>query len=61
MVTISRKEIENFYEQEWAKVISLKAINVLVEVTCQSYHLNQPEVFGYIKEEIPKPQDLGQI
>ena len=62
MVNINRKQIENYYELEWSELASPKTVNLLIELTCKAYHLNQPTVSGFGKEkEPPKPQNLGQI
>ena len=62
MATVTRKQIENYYESEWHDFVSLKTINLLIELTCKAYHLNQPLVPDFVKEkELPKPQNLGQI
>ncbi len=62
MATINRKQIENYYESEWNELTSSKTINLLIELTCKAYHLNQPAIPGFVKEkEPPKPQNLGQV
>ena len=62
MAIVTRKQIENYYEQEWSEFVSTKSVDLLVDLTCQSYQLNQPQTPGFIKQrEAPKPQDLGQI
>ena len=59
---MNRKQIENYYESEWNDFVLPKTINLLVELTCKAYHLNQPPIPGFVKEkELPKPQNLGQI
>ena len=59
---VNRKEIENYYDQEWSDLVSNKTVSLLVELTCQAYKLNQTQALGFIKEkEAPKPQNLGQI
>lgn len=62
MATITRKQIENYYEGEWREVISPKTLNLLIELTCQAYKLNHPATPTFVKEkEPPKPQNLGHI
>jgi len=62
MVIPNRKIIEEFYEKEWREVISNKACNLLIELTCQAYQLNRPPIPQFVKEDkLSKPQDLGQI
>ncbi|MBI3590280.1 MAG: hypothetical protein HY094_02740 [Candidatus Melainabacteria bacterium] len=60
---INRKQIENYYEEEWSQIASEKTIDLLVELTCQScYQLNQTHKLAFIRQkEIPKLQNLGQI
>lgn len=60
MVTVSRKQIENYYSEEWSHIVSMKTIDLLIELTCQAYHLNQPQASAFVKET-PKPQNLGQV
>ena len=61
-MSITKKQIEIFYEEEWADVLSIKSINLLVELTWKTYQLNQSTMPGYVKEKgITKPLDLGQI
>jgi hypothetical protein len=62
MVYINRKQIDNYYEKEWADVVSKKTLDLLVELTCKAYHLNLPLAPGYISEkELIERQDLGKI
>lgn len=62
MVAVSRKQIEDYYKAEWEEIVSPKTLNLLIELTCRSYQLNQPPMPLFTKEkEWPKPQDLGQI
>ena len=62
MSTINRKQIEDYYEKEWDGLVSSKTQTLLIELTCQAYKLNQPQIPGFVKEkEPPKPQDLGKI
>ena len=59
---VSRKQIENFYNEEWSELVSSKTISALIELTCQLYHLNKPQIPSFIKSgEMLKPQALGQI
>ena len=62
MPTINRKTIEQYYEDEWSSLISSKTLNLLVELTCKAYHLNQPQPVTYMKQRPLEPlQNLGQI
>ena len=62
MITINRKVVEEYYENEWGSAVSAKTLNVLIELTCKAYHLNQPQVHGFVKEREHKIlQNLGQI
>lgn len=62
MATINRKLIEDYYESEWKELVLGSTRNLLIELTCQAYKLNRPEIPEFAKEkELPKPQDLGQI
>lgn len=63
MATITRKQIENYYEKEWSGVLSAKTVNLLIELTCQSCNRsNHSQVQAFVKnKELPKAQALGQI
>ena len=62
MSTINRKVVEDYYESEWANLITSKTLDLLVELTCKAYHLNQPQSINYMREkEIPRLNRLGQI
>ena len=62
VANINRKLIEDYYESEWKEIASAGTRNLLIELTCQAYKLNKPEVPRFIKDKEPlKPQDLGQI
>ena len=61
MLTISKKEIENYYEKEWSDFISETTIHYLIDTTCKKYKLNQQQVLDFVRKDGPKPQDLGQI
>lgn len=62
MITINRKLIEEYFDTEWGEIFSLKALNLLIELTCQEYHLNQPIIPEFAKsQEIQKAQKLGEI
>ncbi len=62
MATMTRKQVENYYEKEWSNFLSSGTVSLLVELTCQSYHLNQPQAQLFVRHrEIPKPQALGKI
>lgn len=59
---MDRKTIENYFVENWSQLVSRESMDVLIELTCRAYKLNQPELPGFIKgEEPPKPQDLGKI
>lgn len=62
MISVNRKLIEDYFQSEWKESVSDKALEFLIELTCQSYKLNQPQVPNFlINQEPPKPQDLGKI
>lgn len=62
MPTINRKDIEDYYEQEWSKIVLPKTLELLIELTCRSYQLHQPPTPNFVKQkELPKPSDLGKI
>ena len=62
MITINRKVVEEYYENEWGSVVSAKTLNLLIELTCKAYHLNQPQGLEYMKEKhFSRLQNLGQI
>ena len=63
MATLTRKQIENYYEEEWSQIASGKTINLLIELTCQSYYQpNQSHKLAFIRQKEPqKLQNLGQI
>lgn len=63
MLTINRKKIEGYYETEWQDIISPETLACLIELTCQTYQLNQPFITPcFIKEREPlRPKALGQI
>ena len=62
MITINRKVVEEYYENEWGSVVSAKTLNLLIELTCKAYHLNQTQSLSYLKEkQAASLQNLGQI
>ncbi len=62
MSSLNRNQIESYYRDEWSELISLSATNILVEITCQQYHLGRsPKQTLASKQQEIKPQDLGQI
>lgn len=62
MIPINRKLIEDYFDKEWGELFSHKALNLLIELTCQAYHLNQPIMPGNMKpKELPKIQKLGEL
>ena len=62
MSIINRQVIEKYYEDEWGIEVSAKTLNLLVELTCKAYHLNQPQSLSFIKSnESSLAQNLGQI
>ena len=60
MITINRKVVEEYYENEWGSMVSAKTLNLLIELTCRAYHLNQTQSLNYLKEK-QSVQNLGQI
>ena len=62
MISVSRKQVENYYEKEWTDILSASTIKVLIELTCQSFNLNKPQVLEFNREKpIPALQNLGKI
>ena len=62
MAAINRKEIEKYYENEWAPLVNARTLNALIELTCKAYHLNQTQSLSYLKEkQSVNLQNLGQI
>lgn len=62
MITINRKVVEEYYENEWGSVVSAKTLNLLIELTCRAYHLNQSQALDYVKgKHFSRLQNLGQI
>lgn len=62
MAAINRKQIEDYYEIEWKEIVSQKTINLLIELTCQSYKLNKPQTPNFLRQNEPKrPHNLGQV
>ena len=62
MITINRKIVEEYYGNEWGSVVSAKTLNLIIELTCKAYHLNQSQALEYTKEkQLSKLQNLGQI
>ncbi len=62
MITVNRKTVEEYYENEWGSAVSAKTLNLLIELTCKAYHLNQSQALEYVKEKhFSKLQNLGQI
>ena len=62
MITINRKVVEEYYEDEWASLVNAKTLNLFIDLSCKAYHLNQPQVPSRIKEkQLPELQNLGQI
>lgn len=61
-VNMTRREIEEYYLQNWNRVISPSTLDVLIELTCVSYKLSNPPIPKFVQEKEPvKPQDLGKI
>ena len=59
---ITRKQVENYYEQEWTQIVSTSTVDLLIELTCQAYQLNHPPVQVFLgNKELQRPQKLGQI
>lgn len=62
MVLVNRKLVEDYYKKEWSQTVSSKTVSLLIELTCQAYKLNEPQIPSFIKQkEVPRPQNLGQI
>ena len=62
MLTLNRKSIEDYYEKEWADVVSTNTLNILIEITCREYHLNKPQMPEFLNiYEKPKLKKLGEI
>ncbi|OGI08614.1 MAG: hypothetical protein A3I68_01140 [Candidatus Melainabacteria bacterium RIFCSPLOWO2_02_FULL_35_15] len=62
MITINRKTVEEYYEDEWASFVNAKTLNLLIELTCKAYHLNQSPSLEYVKgKHFSRLQNLGQI
>lgn len=62
MLTINRKVVEEYYEDEWASLVNAKTLSALIELTCKAYHLNQPQAHGFMREkQLERLQNLGQI
>lgn len=62
MVYVNRKQVDEYYEKEWAEFVSKKTLDLLTELACKAYHLNLPVVPSYISEkELIERQDLGKI
>ena len=62
MITVNRKVVEEYYEDEWASFVNAKTLNLLIELTCKAYHLNQSQSLDYVKEKhFSRLQNLGQI
>ena len=59
---MAKKTIEDYYETEWSNQLSRNAVKILIELTCRTYHLNQPHVPSFVREkEVVKPSNLGKI
>lgn len=62
MSVINRQVIEKYYEDEWGAEVSARTLNLLIELTCKAYHLNQPQSLSFIKNtDSSLAQNLGQI
>lgn len=62
-MSYSRKEIEDYYKNEWVSKVSSDTLNLLIELTCKEFNLNK-QGFTPNKEKDssrPKPLDLGEI
>ncbi len=60
---INRKTVEDYYEDQWGSLINVKTLNLLVELTCKAYHLNQSQAMSHNIKQKPvlDLQNLGQI
>jgi len=62
VAAVTRKQIEEYYHSEWNDMVASKTLNLLIELTCKTYQLNQPPIPDFIKDQDkPKPHNLGQI
>lgn len=59
-MNINRKNIEDFYQNNWAGILPPKSIEILIELTCKAYKLNQGIDLSSSANK-PKPHDLGQV
>ena len=59
MVTITKKQIEEYYEKEWKDIFSSKSIELLIEATDKAFQLGK--VIPFKEKEPPRLQNLGQI
>ena len=57
-----RKDIEEYYRKNWTALAGEKTLEILTELTCKSYQLNQPKVPNFVKGNITlRPHNLGKI
>ena len=62
MSNINKKQIEEYYNKEWSELISPKAIDFIIELTCKEFKLNKPFNVNFINiKNIPELQNLGVI
>ena len=62
MLTVNRKLIEDYYEQEWSGILLKNTLELLIELTCHSYHLSQPTVPDFAGSKEPqKPKRIGEL
>ncbi len=60
MSGINRKNIEDYFNNDWTGVLSSKSLEILTELTCKAYKLNLGTESPFNTEK-PKPHDLGKI
>jgi hypothetical protein len=59
MSSVNRKLIEEYYQQDWAGVISSQGIETLIEATCKAFKLNLGADISAQRGKI-QPHNLGQ-
>ena len=62
MLSLNRKLIEDYFNDQWKEMFSQDAFNILIDLTCQAFSLNNPKVPDFIRINEPlRPHKLGQI
>ncbi len=59
-MSVNRKSIEEYFNEDWLGVLSPKSLEVLVEQTCKAFKLNIGMDVPTQKEKI-SPQNLGKV